>query len=470
MKKFLLDFLIYGVSSVLAKIAAIFLIPVYTNILTKEEYGAMVLITACKGMIDLFSNLNIHSGIARDYYEVPDQNRKKLVSTGLFSIIGCSLFTCTVVLLCSNFIVDNILGISNYILPFMVMAFTIPAGSLLSYVSILTRFKKKPTLYAIGTTIQLALQLTITVLGVAYFQWGIISFFIGVLIGEMFSILYLGHINKALFEFSFERKYIKKALLFAIPTLPAILAGWFDSSFGQVLVAKYVSIEELGVYSLALQFTSVFTLISGAFMNVWTPYLYESYKKANFNREMTRIFVLLISVFLTIISFGSCFCNEIIVLMSNSGYLNARLYFPLLCIPMCIYVLFPFASSGVSLERNTKHIGVSYVLGSVLNIVILLLGIKKCGVITVPIALAVSRIFTFFYLYTRPSHISNLKLPVVYIIFLIFSGAAFYVIQFLDAPFYARSIAFCISITLYLLGASRYGITISLALKSIRRK
>ena len=53
MNSFFKDFLIYGFASMVGKIAAIFLIPIYTNVLTREEYGAMALIVSCKGIIDL---------------------------------------------------------------------------------------------------------------------------------------------------------------------------------------------------------------------------------------------------------------------------------------------------------------------------------------------------------------------------------------------------------------------------------
>ena len=39
MQKFFKQFFIYGFASVLGKIAAVFLLPLYTNVLSKEEYG-----------------------------------------------------------------------------------------------------------------------------------------------------------------------------------------------------------------------------------------------------------------------------------------------------------------------------------------------------------------------------------------------------------------------------------------------
>jgi O-antigen/teichoic acid export membrane protein len=139
MFRFFKDFLLYGVTSVLAKIIAIFLMPVYTSVLTQEEYGAMALITSCKGIIDIISNLNIHSAVAREYYE-ENINRKRLVSTGFFSILSLSLFVLIVMLISNNFWSSTILELpEQYSLAFCIMLCTLPAGSLFSYFSILTR-------------------------------------------------------------------------------------------------------------------------------------------------------------------------------------------------------------------------------------------------------------------------------------------------------------------------------------------
>lgn len=81
MLEFIKKFFIYGLASILGKMIAVFLMPIYTDIFSVEEYGVMAVIMGCKGIIDLISNLNIHSGVARDYYEV-GKDKYKLISTG----------------------------------------------------------------------------------------------------------------------------------------------------------------------------------------------------------------------------------------------------------------------------------------------------------------------------------------------------------------------------------------------------
>ncbi len=460
MWRFFRDFMVYGVASILGKMAAIFLMPLYTSILTKEEYGAMALITSCKGIIDLLSNLNIHSGIARDYYEA-GINRKRLVSTGFLSISILSLTIMSIGLITSNFWSGNVLGISENFWPaFTVMLCSIPAGSLMSYFAILTRYKKKPVSYSIGTILQLLIQIGISVYGVVVLRVGIISIFYGVLAGEITAVIYFSILNREYIGFQFDRKLLIRALLFALPTLPAILAGWLDSSMGQILIGKYVSVEELGVYSIALSLASVFTLISMAFRNVWTPFLYENYKNPNFKRNIHRLFSVMVLALVTMSLFLSLFSHEIVLLLSNEGYLDACQYLILLCIPMSFYLLMPFATSGVSITRDTKYIGISQVAGSCGNLIFLFLSIQFIGILAVPLCLTISRIITYIILYKVSEKKIGYSLPNYFFIILIAVVLICYVIVKIEASFTFRIIAASIFLGVIAIGIkTKYNLT-----------
>lgn len=405
MLRFFKDFIIYGFASILGKIAAVFLMPIYTNRISQEEYGVMALIMSVQGIIGLVSNLNIHSGIAREYYE-EEIDRTKLVSTGFYSILGISSLIFLFMASTQSFWQERVLGIdTRYSTSFLLMLLSIPTASLMSYFSILTRYKKKPILYSIGTLIQLFIQITISVVGVVYLNYGIVSLFTGIICGEIFGIIYYSYINRSNINLTFKKEYLKKALLFSIPTLPAIVAGWIDTSMGQIIIGKYISKTDLGVYSIALQLTSVFTFISIALHNVWGPFLYENYKKENFIQETKKLYITIVLILTLIASTVSIFSKEIVLLLSNNLYLRASSYFILLCIPRCIHLLFPIATSGISISRDTKYIAISYIFGSMMNLLFMFILLPTFGIVAVPISLGISRISTFFTAY----YISNKK-------------------------------------------------------------
>lgn len=444
MLKFFKDFLIYGLASTLGKLAALFLMPLYTSILTQEEYGVMAMLLSVKGIIDLLSNLNIHSGISRDYYE-EGINRKTLVSTGLWSILSLSITIMIFMLVSRAFWTNRFLGIDGYSSSFVLVMLTIPAGSLQSYFAILTRYKKKPVLFSVGTLICLAIQLTIAITSVVRLGWGINGIFLGTFVSELFGICFFSIVNKEYLGLSFNKEYLKRALLFALPTLPAVAAGWIDSSLGQILIGKYVSLYDLGVYSVSLQFASAFTLISTAFGNVWSPYLYENYKTPSFEEQIKKLFILFVSI-LMLVSMGlSLFSKEIILIFANPNYLKAGEYLTLLCIPMSFYVLFPIAISGISISRDTKYTGIAYVAGSVVNVLMLLITLPYWGVLSVPLSLLLSRITAYSIMYTvtvkkklygqLPNGILFLLIGIVLLCLLIIK---------LSVPLYGRIIVFVV--------------------------
>jgi O-antigen/teichoic acid export membrane protein len=394
MLNFLKQFLIYGFASVLSKIAAVFLLPLYTNVLSQEEYGALAMITAAKGIIDLFSNLNIHSGVARDYYE-KDIDRTKVISTGFFSIIFVSLLFMFIMLYSRDYWITNVLDVRKYEKAFIFMLFTIPAGSLFSYFAILTRYKQKVIAYSLGSLLQLCIQIGLTVYFILIVESGIVGVFYGMLAGELIGIIYFYLLNREYIRFTFHKDLLKRVLKYSLPTLPAIAAIWVDSNLGQLFIGKYISLEDAGIYSIALRIASVFMLIQQAFGNVWLPFVYENLNKPTFEKDIMRIFnaatfaLVLISVNLSVLS------KYIVLLLSTPEYIDSAILLTLLTIPMSISILNQFASIGPNISRKTKYISYANISGSVVNISCLVIFMPIYGIIAVPLCLLLSRLIVF---------------------------------------------------------------------------
>jgi len=418
MIKFLKQFFIYGLASILGKIAAVFLLPLYTNVLTKEEYGAMALITAAKGIIDLFSNLNIHSGIARDYHE-RGVNRTKLVSTGFISILLCSIVVFFILLISRDFWIGSVLNIQDYEKAFIIMLFTLPAGSLFSYFGILTRYKNRAVAFSIGNIVQLFVQISLTIYFVLVLRIGVVGVFYGILGGEIIGIVFFYFINKENIRITFDKNILKRALMFSLPTLPAIVAVWIDSSLGQVLIGKFISVEEAGVYSIALRLSSVFLLFQIAFNNVWKPFVYENYKKENFKKDTMRIFKLSALMLLLISLNLSMLSDYIVLLLSNITYLQASKYLIILCIPMSLAILQLFVEIGPGIVRKTKYLSYSNITGSAFNLIFLFIFLPKLGVITVPISLSVSKLINYAIISYFTNKQIDFAFPKKYVLFLI---------------------------------------------------
>lgn len=396
MISFFKQFLVYGFSSVLAKVAAVFLMPFYTNILSKDEYGAMAVVIACKGIIDLFSNLNIHSGIARDFYET--KNKRTLVSTGFYSIFGVSLIVFFFLFFSKEIWVYSVLKIPKHETAFFYMLLSIPAGSLMSYFGIITRYNQKPITYSFCSLFQLIVQIVTSVYLVLKMNLGIDGIFIGILVSETCTLIILMISNRYFLKLSFSVCFFRSALKYALPTLPAILAGWIDSSLGQIMIGKYVSMKDVAIYSVALQLVSVFTLLYTALSNVLSPYLFENYKKKSFTYEILFLYkiIVYVSIFMTVNI--SLLSKDLIVILSNESYIDSSRFLTILCFPFGLYLLLTIVGCGIFISRKTIYLSYSYISGSIINLVMLFCLLPIYGIIIVPLALVISRLVNYIVL------------------------------------------------------------------------
>ncbi|MEJ1730049.1 oligosaccharide flippase family protein, partial [Escherichia coli] len=191
--------------------------------------------------------------------------------------------------------------------------------------AILTRYKQKAIAYSIGNLIQLIIQIGLTVYFILVLKTGIVGVFYGMLAGEFIGIIYFYLLNREYIRFTFHKKILKRVLKYSLPTLPAIAAIWADSNLGQLLIGKYISLEDAGVYSIALRISSVFLLIRQAFGNVWLPFVYENLDKPSFEKDIVRIFnaatfaLVLISVNMSVLS------EYIVLILSTPEYIDAAM-------------------------------------------------------------------------------------------------------------------------------------------------
>jgi O-antigen/teichoic acid export membrane protein len=59
-------------------------------------------------------------------------------------------------------------------------------------------------------------------------------------------------------RFSFDGQFVKKILLFSLPLLPFTLVGYFSGSYvDAVFISKFLSIRDLGIYSIATQVNGI---------------------------------------------------------------------------------------------------------------------------------------------------------------------------------------------------------------------
>ena len=173
LKKLFKESLIYGLSSYISKFISIFLLPLYTSVLTPEDYGILDLL----GTITVVSSFLIVSGTdsAFGYYYFRKEyaaEKKEMIASTLYLRLILSVIIFTILFFVAPFI-TKLLFHTDHTLFIRITALTIVFSSVFFFLTELLRFEFRPWMYTIFTTSSVLIQILLAVYFVLILKQGV---------------------------------------------------------------------------------------------------------------------------------------------------------------------------------------------------------------------------------------------------------------------------------------------------------
>jgi O-antigen/teichoic acid export membrane protein len=121
-------------------------------------------------------------------------------------------------------------------------------------------------------------------------------------------------------RFSFDKQFIKKIVVYSLPLIPFSLVGYFSGSYvDAVFISKFLSIRDLGIYSVATQINGITLQLPTLANSLLTPFFITLLKESR-TRVLNDYFK---DIFPSLILAWSFFC----VFMAFAGYFFIPLIF-----------------------------------------------------------------------------------------------------------------------------------------------
>ena len=144
LKKLFKQTAIYGLATVLPRMISFLLVPIYTDVMAPGKYGEVTLIFSWFAIFNVFLAYGMETAFFRFYKEA--DNRKKVVSTSLLSIMGSTFLLILIGILFK----EKLSNALNIDLPFMNYVLGILALDALAIIPFAwLRANEKPMRYAI---------------------------------------------------------------------------------------------------------------------------------------------------------------------------------------------------------------------------------------------------------------------------------------------------------------------------------
>ncbi len=394
MSKLLENSILYTLVSVLQKAINLFLLPVYTRLLTPYDYGVIGVINSIIRLLSHIYSLAIPAAIRRFYSKYMDDKERVrgLWGTGLSIVILFSLFMTIILGVFNRSLLHPFLkGMPFY--PFMVLGLIIvmfdPIYNL--YQSSL-QAKQIGGRYSFNNLLFFVTKLFLIVLLVILFRLSstgvLLAAAITSLIFAIYSfIAFLPDIN-----IKIRGEHIKELLKYSLPLVPHSLSGWTISMIDRMFLNGLRSTEEVGVYSVGFQFGNIMNIMTTAVNQAYIPWFFEQYQLGEAGRkEIVSTSKALIYIYSYIGIVLSLFTQDVLRIMVPETFYEGWKVVPFLTFSYVFNGMYFTYCNTLFLEKTVIIPFVTF-SSAITNIILNISLIPKYGIIGAAIASLVANI------------------------------------------------------------------------------
>ena len=385
-KSLLKNTIIITIGKICTQMITFFLLPVYTAILSTEEYGVVDLLNTLVYLCIPIVTFQIEQALFRHLIDNRKNKSeiKNTISTTIITTIIQSIIYLIIFLIVAPFIHNDY----KYFLVTNVTACIF--SSIMLQISRGLGDNKK---YAMGSFITAFTTVILNIVFIVWFKWGAYGMLAASLIGNISSCIYI-LLTKKIYNYisikSYSKELLKKLWKYSIPLIPNAISWWIFNSSDRIIVSSVLGIGQNGILSAAYKFSSVYITIYNIFNMTWT----ESASLHINDKDNSEFFSKIINTVLrlfTAICFGIiAFMPFIFPIMINEKFGEAYNQIPILMLSSLFNVLVGLISVIYIAKKDTKAVARTSIMSAIINLVINLVLIKFIGLYAASISTLVA--------------------------------------------------------------------------------
>ncbi|WP_105205168.1 lipopolysaccharide biosynthesis protein [Neobittarella massiliensis] len=367
----------FTICSFLQKGIQFITVPIFTRLLTKEQYGLYNVYNSWSQIVLIFASLNLFYGVFNNGMLKFETDRDRFVSSvqGASTAITTALLT---VYLCTASFWNRIFELPTVLV--LVMFVQILFFPAIQYWSARQRYEfKYRKLVALTLTMAIADPL-LGIIAVLNSEDKATAKIISAVLVQVAAGLVLYIYNAAKGRCFFSKKYWKFALTFNIPLIPHYLSQTVLNNSDRIIIRQLCGEGPAGIYSVAYSAAMVLLVLNGSINNSLIPWTYKKLKDEAYTgikRVSNAVLLLIAGMNLILIAFAP----EAISILAPRSYHGAIWVIPPVAASVFFMFLYNLFGNVEFYFEENKFIMIASVLGAVLNIILNYIFVPLCGYI-----------------------------------------------------------------------------------------
>lgn len=358
---------ILTISNFASKIMVFLLVPLYTSVLSTEEYGVFDLIVSTVNLLYPILTINIADGVMRFMMDKAYEKRH-VAKIGVRYVTLSALIVGLLLIPCYCFqIVESVYGmellIFLYYLSYVLNQFFIQCAKGL----------EKTTAMAIAGFLSTIMMLGGNILLLLVFNWGVKGFFLANVLAQAVPALYLFFQMKfvsLLKGNQFDSGLHKEMLKYCMPLIFSTVGWWINSASDRYVVAFMCGVGASGILSVSYKIPAIINTVFGMFGQAWQISAIKEYGEKDSKKFYADSFVF--------INLMMCVCCSGLILLSKplarilyaKDFYVAWQYAPFLLVSSVFNTSSGLIGPMLSASKDSKAMAKSAIYGAVVNVIL----------------------------------------------------------------------------------------------------
>src|SRR3954447_8065794 len=269
----------YTAASIVSKVIAVALLPLYTRYLSTEDYGAAEILFAAVVTASIVVRLGLIEAILRFYYK-DDEDPARVVAGSFAGLFWLSTLGALVLLPFAGPLAEALLPEAKALGGSAPELVRIAIGGLWvltmwEFMLTLFRLEERARAYFLTTILNVLASIALTVVLVVGLDEGARGLLVGSYAAGAAFVLVLIALQWRRLSLRFDRNLLRRLFRFGLPTMPAEVSLYLLNFVDRLIITRSLGLAEAGLYSLAAKFAQAVNVLVRGFQLAWPPLAYS---------------------------------------------------------------------------------------------------------------------------------------------------------------------------------------------------
>jgi O-antigen/teichoic acid export membrane protein len=389
---------VYGLGDVATSVVGFLLLPVFTSLLTKDDYGVLGLLTGVEVVAKVIFRWGVDASFMRFYYDCEDDEaRRRLAGTIFLFLIGVNGTLLAGALVVAPFVSEDLFGLPGFTLALQLVLINTFVGGFYFLPFHVLRIQRRALVFSLANfarTFGTLLFRILFVIGLGHGVMGVVvaDTVVTAVFAPALAIWFAPYIRAAL-----SRPLLRDVLRFGLPRVPhGIAQQVIGPGTDNLLLRIFLRLPDaavsaaIGLYVVPASIGLAMKYFLSAFETAWAPFYFATMKEPDAKRTFAGITTYGMAVLVLLAAGLSAISTDVVRLMTKPDYVAAAGVIPWITVGVVLQGFYLLTSIGLNITKHTEYYPVATAIGAVVNVTANALLIPWIGIFGPAVANALS--------------------------------------------------------------------------------